>query len=135
MKPPSKTMILSMIAVILVFVILAIVLPEREPAPEDCNLVVVNDSSRPIGSVGVTYAMWDGGSGSTAACNADGSPMEAGSTVGFQVKGWPCTVTVYADVEGREALASFSVAEAPTEDTYWQLFLLDKDGGVYLTLP
>lgn len=135
MKPPSKSMIFSMIAVILVFVVLAIVLPERQTAPEDCNLVVINDSSFPMGSVSVSYTRADGSETTSAGCRADCEPMETGESLGFSVEGWPCTVTVYSDVEGRRTMAQFIVERAPAEGTVWQLFLQDKQGGVALVLP
>ena len=132
MYAPSKRLIVTMIAVILVFVVIVICLPNREADDSKTNLVVTVDTDVFIGSIGVSYARWDGSSVSGGVVNADGSPIDRGDSLGFTVEGWPATVSVYADPQGMVLLASSVVETPPSEGYVWQASVQKKDGAVVI---
>lgn len=130
MGTPPKRLIVAMIAVILTFVVIVICLPDRKPSNSTANLTVAVDTDVFIGSIGVSYARWDGSSVSGGAVNADGSPLVRGDTLYFEVEGWPAIVSVYADLQGSVLLASCVVEEAPPEGCVWQAFVRERDGSI-----
>ena len=111
-------MILVMIAVILVFVIITIALPDREVTEENANLTVVSDTDVPIGSIGVSFNTWEGSLSSGAGMNADGSMLRRGDSLSFEVDTWPATVYIYADQQGSRILATAVIESAP-ENGRW----------------
>ena len=134
MKQPSKPMLIALIAVILVFVVIVICLPDQAEEDSAENLIVAVDTDIFIGSVGVSYARWDGSSVSGGAVNADGSPIAKGDSLRFTVEGWPAIVSVYADPQGMVLLASGIVEEAPPEGCIWQASVLKRDGSVIIQI-
>lgn len=134
MVVPSKRLIIAVIAVILVFVVIVICLPDQAAEDSAANLIVAVDTDVFIGSIGVSYARWDGSSVSGGAVNADGSPIVQGDSLGFTVEGWPAIVSVYADHQGMVLLASGIVEEAPPEGCIWQASVLKRDGSVIIQI-
>lgn len=137
MKAPSKKMIVALIAVILIFVVIVIVMLKKETAQIDANVIFINESDVPVGSVQVSCPRWDGSASSETGMNADNSLMERGATLHFDAPGWPAVVTVCADLYGREALGSVTIEAAPPatlEEGCWYVIAQDGPEGLGLTL-
>lgn len=135
MKPPSKTMCIILIAVILAFTVIQIVSPEKEAAPGNYNLtVVIGDTDVTIGSIQVSYARWDGTQVAKTVRNEEQTPIVRGSELQFGVLEWPATVLVCADLEGGELLASAVIEEAPPENCRWRAMISEEKEGLRFTL-
>lgn len=133
MKAPSKSMIMVLIAVILLFVIIAIILPDND-AVEKANLIVVSDTDTPIGAIQVNYTRWDGSLVSEGIQNADGSMLLRGDEARFAIISWPATVYVYADQQGTEVLAAIVIETAPEDDGIWKASVYDSEMGLTVSL-
>lgn len=134
MKAPSKSMIMILIAVILLFVIIAAVMPDREVTKDNANLIVVSDTDTPIGSVQVNYTRWDGSLVSEGIQNADGSMLLRGDEARFAIISWPATVYVYADQQGMEVLAAIVIEAAPEDSGIWTATIYDSEIGLTVSL-
>lgn len=133
MKPPSKTMVIILIAVIAIFVAIQALLPDKETTADDANLVIVSDTDVAIGSIRVDYVQWDGTQLSESGMNADNSLITRGDELYFDSVSWPAIVTVYADLYGNEILAQLYIEETP-ESGIWQATLYDGAEGLSLSL-
>ena len=139
MKPPSKKLWIALIAAVVIVAVISIVTGKNVNEAKDLaasNVVFINDSHLSVGSVGVSFSRWDGTSESGGACNADGSLLERGDKLYFDVE-FPCSLTVYADVEGREPLLSTVIEETPPgslEEGIWYVIARDNGDGMALTL-
>lgn len=139
MKPPSKKIWAALIAAVIVVAVISVVTGRNVNEAQqraDSNVVFVNESGAAIGSVGYSFARYDGTSESGAACNADGSLLKRGDKLWLDVR-FPCTLTVYADVEGREPLASLVMEQEPPsgeQGRVWYVIARDGDSGITLTL-
>lgn len=136
MKPPSKKIWAALIAAIVIVAVISVVTGRNVNERADSNTVFVNESDAAIGSVGYSFARYDGTSESGGACNADGSLLKRGDRLRLDVQ-FPCTLTVYADVEGREPVAAMVVEEKPPEtlqEGVWYVIARDGDNGITLTL-
>ena len=94
------------------------------------GLVFVNDSDATIITVVADFADRDSG-----AQNADGSPLERGSSFGFEAGEYPVTVLVYDRAVGRveeHELARIFIREAPPEGERWCVTARDGAGGLVL---
>ena len=98
----------------------------RVLADERADMVFVNCSDTPVGSVGLTC---ETSAGITQ--NADNSFLTRGESCAFQVDSYPVTVTVYGDIGGRRELASCTITEAP-EDGRWYVAARDRGNGTVL---
>ena len=134
MKAPSKTLIIILIAVIALFVVIQIILPDKDPDKMKANLVVVSETDAPVGSIGVNYTRWDGTSVTEKGLNADNSDIRRGEEFGFEITGWPVIVEVYSDLVGSELLAYCVVEEAPPEGCIWQATIAEDTEGIVLAL-
>lgn len=134
MKPPSKRMLIAMIVVILIFVVIVIAIPEKESGAANADLVFVQDSDTPVGSVYISFARWDGSSVTEGGMNADSSLLKRGDSLSFDGVAWPVTVTVCSDLQGNEALAQIVIEEAPAEGRLWRVTLVDNTTGTKLIL-
>ena len=139
MKPPSKKIWAALIAAIVIVAVISIVTGRNTDQAQrraDSNVVFVNDSNAAVGSVGYSFSRYDGTSESGGTCNADGSLLKRGDKFWLDVQ-FPCTLTVYADVEGREPVAAMVVEEKPPEtlqEGVWYVIARDGDNGITLTL-
>lgn len=133
MKPPSKTMVIILIAVIAIFVAIQALLPDKETTADDANLVIVSDTDVAIGSIRVDYVQWDGTQLSESGMNADNSLITRGDELYFDSVSWPAIVTVYADLYGNEILAQLYIEETP-ESGIWQATLYDGAEGLSFSL-
>lgn len=133
MKAPSKSMIMILIAVILLFVIIAIILPDNDTV-EKANLIVVSDTDTPIGAIQVNYTRWDGSLVSEGIQNADGSMLLRGDEARFAIISWPATVYVYADQQGMEVLAAIVIEAAPEDSGIWTATIYDSEIGLTVSL-
>lgn len=115
--------------------LLALLLGETGRRAEYHSLVFINASDCEIAQVGVESAHSSGG-----VRNADGSPIKRGDSLPFDCEAWPAEVTVYRDLQGREALASVKLPEEPGDDTaadgcgIWYVIAQDGPDGLLLTL-
>ena len=135
MNPPSKRMMIALIVIILIFVVIVIAVPEKEIKTANADLMFVNDSDIPVGSVYISYARWDGSGVTEGGMNADESLLERGDTLSFDGVVWPVTVTVCSDLQGSEAVAQLIVAEAPAEGRLWLVTLVDSAELVLTDIP
>ena len=135
MNPPSKRMMIALIVIILIFVVIVIAVPEKETVTANADVMFVNDSDSPVGSVYISYARWDGSNVTEGGMNADESLLERGDTLSFDGVAWPVTVTVGSDLQGSEAMAQLIVAEAPAEDRLWLVTLVDSAELVLTDMP
>lgn len=133
MKAPTKSMIMILIAVILLFVIIAIILPDNDTV-EKANLIVVSDTDTPIGAIQVNYTRWDGSLVSEGIQNADGSMLLRGDEARFAIISWPATVYVYADQQGMEVLAAIVIEAAPEDSGIWTATIYDSEIGLTVSL-
>lgn len=133
MKAPSKSMIMILIAVILLFVIIAIILPDNDTV-EKANLIVVSNTDTPIGAIQVNYTRWDGSLVSEGIQNADGSMLLRGDEARFAIISWPATVYVYADQQGMEVLAAIVIETAPEDSGIWTATIYDSEIGLTVSL-
>ena len=139
MKPPSKKIWAALIAAIVIVMVISIVTGKDIDEAEklaDSNVVVINESDAAIGSVGYSFTRYDGTGESGGACNADGSLLLRGDKLWLDVQ-FPCALTVYADVEGREPVAAAVLEQKPPEglqEGVWYVIARDGDNGVTLTL-
>jgi len=141
MKPPSKKLWIALIAVIAIVMVIAIITGrDMRQAVQlgSSNLVFVNASNTPVGSVGIDFSRWDGSGEACAGMNADGSPLKRGDRLYFDAGGWPVTVTVYRDLQGWEPLAQMVIEQAPPEtleECIWYVIAQDGPGeSITLTL-
>lgn len=93
----------------------------------DADLVVVNQSYTPIGSVGLDFT-----NSTEVGQRADSSPLKRGESLDFEVGSYPVTVTVYGGAYARNKLASCVIGEAPPEGEHWCVFARDGESGVVL---
>lgn len=134
MKPPSKKLWLALTLAIVLVVAIAIVTGRDVRQAVDLsgsNLVFVNRSSIPVGSVGIHFTRWDGTGESSAGMNADGSMLGRGDRLYFDAGGWPVTVTVCRDLQGWEPIAQTVVEQAPPEtleECVWYVIARDGPG-------
>lgn len=139
MKPPSKKLWAALIAAIIIVAVISIVTGRNVDETQklaDSNVVFINQSDTAIGSVGFSFTRYDGTGESGGACNADGSLLKRGDKLWLDVQ-FPCVLTLYADVEGREPIAAIVVEEKPPEELQegvWYVIARDGDHGVALTL-
>ncbi len=84
------------------------------------DVVFVQTGERPVSSVGV-----EGPAGGGAAQNADGTPMERGSSYGFDGEdvGWPMVVTPCQGQDLEGAIGSVTIPAAPPEGERWFVYL------------
>lgn len=94
----------------------------------DADLVFVNQSDTPVGSVKL-----DCQSSTEVSQYADNSPIKRGESFGFEVESYPVTVTVYKQAGGRGVLASCVVEEAPEGD-WWFVIARDGENGMELEI-
>ena len=94
----------------------------------EADLVFVNDADTPVALVGVRYA-----SAAEMARNADNSPICRRDSIGFCDVVYPVTVTVYADLEGRKPLASWTIETPPSGERYY-VTAVDGRTGLNLTV-
>lgn len=134
MNPPSKRMMIALIAVILIFVVIVIAVPEQEAGTTNADLMFLNDSDIPVGSVYISYARWDGSNVTEGGMNADNSMLERGDGLQFSGLRWPVTVTVCSDLQGSEVLAQMIVEAEPAEGWLWRITLVDSSDGPKLVL-
>ncbi len=134
MKEPSKRMIIALIAVILIFVVIAIAMPKNGSGATDVDLIFLNDSDIPVGSVYISYARWDGSDVTEGGMNADSSVLDRGEDLQFTGIRWPVTVMVCSDLQGRETMARIVVEEAPAEGWLWCVTLIDSAAGPKLVV-
>ena len=92
----------------------------------EADVVFVSCTDTPVGSVGL-----DQQNSAEVGQNADNSPMKRGESLGFEVDGYPVTVTVYAGSGGKTPLTS-CVIEAEPEGGRW--YVVGRDGPDGLTL-
>lgn len=94
----------------------------------EADLVFVNCSDARIASVVLHGEGFESGTQ-----NADNSPISRGDSFGFEVNGYPVTVTVYSGLNGQGApLATCSIETAPAEGERWYVAARDMGGGVML---
>ena len=94
----------------------------------EADLVFVNCSDAKIASV-VLY----GDTFEEGTQNADGSPISRGDSFGFEVTGYPVTVTAYSGLNGQGApLATYTIERAPAEGERWYVAARDTGDGVAL---
>lgn len=99
----------------------------RVLADEQADVVFVNCTDTPVGSVGL-----DSPSSSQGGQNADGSPMGRGESIGFVYEvSYPAVVTVYAGPGGETPLAS-CVIETEPEGGRWYVAARDSESGMVL---
>lgn len=119
------------------FIMLAVLMLTWMIAPSGCrvladeraDVVFVNCSDTPVGSVGL-----DSPSSSQGGQNADGSPMGRGESIGLMYEvSYPAVVTVYADLDGEMPLAS-CVIEAEPKGDRWYVAARDRGNGLVLEL-
>lgn len=132
MKAPAKRMIIALIAVILIFVVIVIAVPEKETGAADADLIFCNDSDTPVGSVYINYTNAAGSNVTEGGMNADSSLLKRGDDLQFEGVAWPVTVTVCSDLQGCEVLAQVIIEKAPAEGWYWQVTLVDSAAGAKL---
>lgn len=139
MKPPSKKIWAALIAAIVIVAVISVVTGRNTDQAQrraDSNVVFINDSNAAVGSVGYSFSRYDGTLESGGACNADGSLLKRGDKFWLDVQ-FPCTLTVYADVEGRKPVAVAVLEHAPPktlQEGLWYVIARDGDNGVPLTL-
>ena len=139
MKPPSKKLWIALVAAIVIVMVISIVTGKDINEAEklaDSNAVLINGSDAAIGSVGYSFTRYDGTGESGGACNADGSLLKRGDKLWLDVQ-FPCVLTLYADVEGREPLTSLVIEQASPSgemEGVWYVIARDGDNGVTLTL-
>lgn len=121
------------ILIILVAIAVRIIWPAQK-TEGDANLLIVNDTNRSLGSIGVTYTSLDGSQVSEHALNADESMIEKGEQLYFFGIRWPAIVTIYTDLQSREVLAQLYIEEAPEANERWQATLYDGAEGLSLSL-
>ena len=94
----------------------------------EADLVFVNCSDARIASVVLRGDTFEEGTQ-----NADNSPISRGDSFGFEVTGYPVTVTACSGLNGQGAsLASCTVDEAPAEGERWYVAVRDDGDGVVL---
>ncbi len=94
----------------------------------EADLVFVNCSDAQIASVVLRGDTFEQGSQ-----NADNSPLRRGESFGFEVDGYPVTVTVHSGLTGQGApLATCTVETAPAEGERWYVAARDDGDGVVL---
>ncbi len=94
----------------------------------ESDLVFVNCSDAQIASVVLRGDTFEQGSQ-----NADNSPLRRGESFGFEVDGYPVTVTVHSGLTGQGApLATCTVETAPAEGERWYVAARDSGGGILL---
>ena len=134
MKPLSKKLWIIFAAAVVIVIVISFLAGRGISQAKrlvDSNVIFVNESRVPVGSVGYFSPMESGG-----ACNADSSLLERGETLYFDVE-FPCTLTVYADAEGMAPLLSAVVEEEPPgslEEGVWYVIARDGPEGMMLTL-
>lgn len=139
MKPPSKKIWAALIAAIVIVAVISVVTGRNvNEALQQAgsNVVFVNDSKAAVGSVEYSFSRYDGTSESGGTCNADGSLLKRGDRLWLDVR-FPCTLTLYADVEGRKPVAVAVLEQAPPktlQEGLWYVVARDGDNGVTLTL-
>lgn len=139
MKPPSKKLWIALIAVIVIVMVISIVTGKDIDEAEklaDSNVVLINNSHAAIGSVGYSFTRYDGTGESGGTCNADGSLLLRGEKFWLDVR-FPCVLTVYADVEGREPLASLVIEEEPPsgeQEQVWYVIARGETENLSITL-
>ena len=139
MKPPSKKLWVALIAAIVIVMVISIVTgKDRDEAQKlaDSNVVFVNSSDAAVSSVGYSFTRYDGTGESGGGCNADGSPLKRGDRLYFEVQ-FPCVLTVYADVEGREPLTSLVIEQEPPsgeQEQVWYVIARGEAENLSITL-
>lgn len=94
------------------------------------DLVFVSQSNARIVSVVLRGDHFEQG-----AQNADNSPLDRDNSLGFEVAGYPVTVTVYSGPNGQGApLATCTVEEAPAEGERWYVAARDSGGDIRLEI-
>lgn len=94
------------------------------------DLVFVSQSNARIVSVVLRGDHFEQG-----AQNADNSPLARDNSLGFEVAGYPVTVTVYSGPNGQGApLATCTVEEAPAEGERWYVAARDSGGDIRLEI-
>ena len=134
MNPPSKRMMIALIVIILIFVVIVIVVPKKETGATNADLMFLNDSDTPVGSVYISYARWDGSNVTEGGMNADGSLLDRGDTLFFDGVSWPVIVTICSNLQGSEVLTQTIVEEAPAAGWLWRITLVDSAAGPKLVL-
>lgn len=140
MKQPSKKLWIALIAAVcIVAAVTAAAAKDMGEARSlrDNNLVFVNGSDIPVGSVGISFSHEDGSHESGAGMNADGSPLRRGDRMYFDAAGWPVKLTVYADQQGTQPLASAVVTDKRPDvgqARVWYVIAREGAAGMELTL-
>ena len=98
----------------------------------DADLVFVSDTDTPIGSVGVDTEMGNGMINTEVGQYADNSLLKRGESFGFEVDGYPVTVTAYGAAGGKVRLASCVVEQAPVDGERWYVVARDGENGMVL---
>ena len=94
------------------------------------DLVFVNCSNAQIGSVVLRGEGFESGTQ-----NADNSPISRGDSFGFEVAGYPVTVTAYSGPNGQGApLATCTVEDPPAEGERWYVAARDSGGDIALEI-
>ena len=112
MKTPTKIVVLAALCAVLALALWG-VRELRTPNDTLGDLVVENHSPFPVGSVGL---FWE--KESQVGCRADGALLEEGDYLAFTAERYPVTVTLYRDVEARDALISCVIQEPPSGRWY-----------------
>ena len=139
MKPPSKKLWAALAAVCIVTAVTAVAARDMGEARSlrDSDIVFVNGSDIPVGSVGISFSHEDGSHESGACMPADGSPLGRGDRMYFDADGWPVEVTVYADQQGTQPLASAVVTDKRPDvgqARVWYVIAREGADGMELTL-
>lgn len=140
MKPPSKKLWAALIAAVCVVTgVTAVAARDMGEARNlrDSDVVFINGSDIPVGSVGISFSHEDGTRESGAGMNADGSPLGRGDRMYFDADGWPVELTVCADQQGTQPLASAILAEEPRgadQTQVWYVIAREGAAGMELTL-
>lgn len=139
MKPPSKKLWAALIAAVVIVAVISVVTGRNVDETRqlaDSNVVFINESDAAIGSVGYSFTRYDGTGESGGTCNADGSLLLRGEKFWLDVQ-FPCALTVYADVEGRQPLTSLVIEQEPPsgeQERVWYVIARDDGSGITLTL-